>query len=137
MLGADGALIGSRLWATRESLAATSAKRAALPATGDDTGRSSIFDILRSKNWPKHLDFRAIRNQLHKKWEGRIDELRANPAAAIDDYLNGVEQGDYDKAHITVGQGIGLINDILPAEQVIRNISEEAQKLLNRADTKA
>lgn len=131
MLGADGVLIGSRLWATEQSLATTNAKSLSLQASGDDTARSGIFDILRNKNWPKQFDFRAIRNQLHRKWEGRIEELRANPAAAIDEYLNGVEQDDYDKAHITVGQGIGVINDILSAEQVIENINREAIGLLN------
>lgn len=131
MLGAHGALIGSRLWATTQSLAATSAKQAALQAGGDDTARSSIFDILRSKNWPAQFDFRAIRNELHKKWENRIEELRSDPAAAIEDYLDGVGQEDYDRAHITVGQGVGLINDILSAEEVIDNINREAMRLLN------
>lgn len=130
MLGADGALIGSRLWATEQSLAAASAKQTALDASGDDTARSGIFDILRSKNWPVQFDFRAIRNQLHKKWEKRMDELRSSPAAAIEDYLEGVRAEDYDRAHITVGQGIGLISDILPAEEVIETIDREAARLL-------
>lgn len=130
MLGADGALIGSRLWATEQSLAAASAKHAALDASGDDTARSSVFDILRSKNWPEQFDFRAIRNQLHRKWEKRIDALRSDPAAAIRDYLEGVRAEDFDRAHITVGQGIGLIDDILPAEQVIETINREAAALL-------
>ena len=130
MLGADGALIGSRLWATRESMAAASAKHASLAASGDDTARSGIFDILRSKNWPPQFDFRAIRNRLHKKWEQRIDELRSSPEAAIEDYLEGVRAEDYDRAHITVGEAIGLINEILPAEQVIETINRAAARLL-------
>ena len=135
MLGADGALIGSRLWATTQSLATTSAKTNALQAGGDDTGRSSIFDVLRSKNWPEQFDFRAIRNKLHRKWEGRIDELRSDPMAAVEDYLSGVRQEDYDRAHITVGQDIGLINDISSAEVVIDNINQQAAHLLNGGNT--
>ena len=131
ILGADGALIGSRLWATTQSLAPQSAKAKALEASGDDTGRSSIFDILRSKNWPRQYDFRAIRNRLHRKWEGRIDELRSDPAAAIEDYLGGVRQEDYDRAHITVGQDIGLINDISSADEVIEHINRDAARLLS------
>lgn len=130
MLGADGALVGSRLWATEQSLAAASAKQAAVEASGDDTARSGIFDILRSKKWPEQYDFRAIRNELHRKWEKRIDELRSSPAAAIEDYLDGVRSEDYDRAHITVGQDIGLINAVLPAEQVIDSITREAAGLL-------
>ena len=130
MLGADGGLIGTRLWATTQSLATEGAKATALRADGDDTGRSSIFDVLRSKNWPKQFDFRAIRNQLHRKWEGRIDELRANPATAIEDYLSGVRQDDYDRAHVTVGQGVGLIHDLLSAEELIEQIDHDAARLL-------
>jgi nitronate monooxygenase len=128
-------LIGSRLWATTQSLATEGAKTTALRAGGDDTGRSSIFDVLRSKNWPKQFDFRAIRNKLHRKWEGRIDELRANPTAAIEDYLSGVRQEDYDRAHVTVGQGIGLINDIFSAEDLIDIINRDAARLLSGGTT--
>ncbi|WP_339690473.1 nitronate monooxygenase [uncultured Parasphingorhabdus sp.] len=134
-LGADGALIGSRLWATTQSLATESAKNIALQASGDDTTRSSIFDILRGKNWPEQFDFRAIRNKLHRKWEGRIDELRSDPAAAMEDYASGAGQEDYDRAHITVGQDVGLINDISSAEEVIDNIGQEAARLLNGGNT--
>ena len=135
MLGADGALVGSRLWATTQSLATKCAKTTAVEANGDETGRSSIFDILRNKNWPKQFDFRAIRNQLHRKWEGRIDELRADPVAAIDDYLSGVRQEKYDRAHVTVGQGVGLIHDILSAEELIEQINHDAARLLNGGTT--
>ena len=131
MLGAQGTLIGSRLWATDQSLALASAKQAALQASGDDTVRSGIFDIVRGKNWPAPFDFRAIRNRLHRKWEERIDELRAHPTAAIQDYLDGVASEDYDRAHIAVGQGIGLIRDIRSADQIIRAITSEATVLLS------
>ncbi|MEH6791237.1 NAD(P)H-dependent flavin oxidoreductase [Parasphingorhabdus sp.] len=130
MLGADGALIGSRLWASTESLAAEKAKQVALLATGDDTARSGIFDILRGKNWPECFDFRAIRNGLHRQWEGRVAALRADPGRAVQDYLEGVRQEDYDRSHITVGQGIGLIHELLPAAQVIVQIDEDARALL-------
>ncbi|MCB1988455.1 MAG: nitronate monooxygenase, partial [Burkholderiaceae bacterium] len=81
-LGADGALVGSRLWATQESLAPAGAKALAVQTNGDGTARSAVFDILRRKNWPEPYDFRAVRNTLHRQWEGRIDALRAAPEAA-------------------------------------------------------
>lgn len=130
MLGADGALIGSRLWATEQSLATETAKQTTLPISGDGTARSAVFDILRSKDWPQQFDFRAVRNRLHRKWEDQIDDLRNNPNDAIQEYLEGVQQEDYDRAHITVGQAVGMINEINSAEQVIRDIDAEAAKLL-------
>ena len=130
MLGADGALIGSRLWATEESLATATAKKESLNVNGDGTARSSVFDILRQKNWPKQFDFRAIRNRLHRKWENRLEELQSSPDDAIQDYQEGVRHEDYDRAHITVGEAVGMINGIEPAEEVIRTISTDAWELL-------
>ncbi|GAB5488534.1 MAG: nitronate monooxygenase [Parasphingorhabdus sp.] len=137
MLGADGALIGSKLWATDESLAADAAKQFALPVNGDGTARSAVFDVLRRKNWPEEFDFRAIRNQLHRKWENRIEDLRSEPEAAIQDYLEGVEQEDYGRAHVTVGQAVGMINEVKSAGQVIRDIDVEAAALLNGETVKS
>jgi nitronate monooxygenase len=130
MLGADGALIGSRLWATEESLAPDAAIERAVAADGDGTGRSAVFDILRRKNWPAHFDFRALRNALYDTWEGRIEELRADPSAAIAVYDAGVAEGDYDRAHVTVGESTGLIRDNAKAGDVIRAIDAEARRVL-------
>ena len=130
MLGADGALLGSRLWASAESLAADAAIAEAVAADGDSTARSKVFDILREKNWPEHFDFRALRNAIHRKWENRLDELAADPAVATDDYKAGVTAGDYTRAHVTVGEGTGLINDAPPAAQIIAEIDRHARELL-------
>ncbi|MEL6706839.1 MAG: nitronate monooxygenase [Pseudomonadota bacterium] len=129
-LGAHGALIGSRLWATRESLAPEPAIAEAIRASGDDTARSAVFDVLREKNWPEEYNFRSLRNAIHREWEDRFDELRADPAAAIADYKAGVAKGDYSRAHVTVGEGTGLIKQIASAEEVITEITNQAQELL-------
>ena len=121
-LGADGALVGSRLWATQESLAAPGAKAQAVATNGDGTARSAVFDILRRKNWPAPYDFRAIRNGLHRQLEDDITLLRAAPAAARADYDAGVASGDFTRAHATVGEAVGLIHDLPSAEQAIHQM---------------
>ncbi len=130
MLGADGALVGSRLWATTESLAAPGAKTQATQTNGDGTARSQVFDILRRKNWPAPYDFRAIRNDLHRQLETNIAALQANPEAARADYDAGVKAGDFSKAHATVGEGVGLIADIAQASDVLARMSEQAIRVL-------
>ncbi|UUZ65350.1 nitronate monooxygenase [Polaromonas sp. P1-6] len=132
VLGADGALVGSRLWATQESLAAQGAKNQAVQTTGDGTARSPVFDILRRKNWPEPYDFRAIRNDLHRQWEARIDALRAAPDAARADYDAGVKAGDFSRAHATVGEAVGLIRDLPPAAEVIARMTAEAAQVLSK-----
>ena len=130
MLGADGALVGSRLWATAESLAATGAKTQATHTSGDGTARSAVFDILRRKNWPAPYDFRAIRNDLHRQLETNIAALQANPDVARADYDAGVKASDFSRAHATVGEAVGLITDVPPAGDLIARMSEQAQALL-------
>ncbi len=128
-LGADGVLVGSRLWASRESLASEAAKQQAVVTNGDGTARSAVFDILRQKNWPAPYDFRAIRNGLHQQWEDRIDALRAHPEAARADYEAGVATGDFTRAHATVGEATGLIHDLPAAQDLIARITAQATQI--------
>ena len=130
VLGADGALVGSRLWATQESLAAEGAKRQAIQTNGDGTARSGIFDILRRKNWPAPYDFRAIRNDLHRRLEPQLDSLRTHPEAARAEYEAAVAAGDYSAAHATVGEAVGLINDAPPAQAVLQRMADQARERL-------
>ena len=132
ILGADGALVGSRLWASSESLAATGAKSQATQTSGDGTARSAVFDILRRKNWPAPYDFRAIRNDLHRQLENNIAALQANPDAARADYDAGVKAGDFSRAHATVGEAVGLISDVPPARDLIARMSEQAINTIGR-----
>jgi len=129
-LGADGALLSTRLWATQESLAPLGAKQAALAAGGDGTARSAVFDILRRKHWPAPYDFRALRNDLHRSWEGRVDALRAAPEAAQAGYDAGVQAGDYSRAHATVGEAIGLVHDLPEAGVLVKRLHAQAQAVL-------
>jgi len=130
MLGADGVLMGTRLWASAESLATAGAVTAALTANGDDTARSSVFDVLRRKNWPPEFDFRALRNHLHRQWESRTDALRAAPEAARADYEAGVAAQDFERAHVTVGEAVGLLHDAPSAAVLIERITQQAEALM-------
>jgi len=130
MLGADGVLMGTRLWASAESLASSGAVGAALQANGDETARSSVFDVLRRKNWPPEFDFRALRNGLHREWETRVNELRAAPDAARADYDAGVAAQDFQRAHVTVGEAVGLLRDAPSAIELIERITKQAEVLI-------
>ncbi len=130
-LGADGALVGTRFWATRESLAAPGAKQAALDTDGDGTARSPVFDILRRKNWPAPYDFRAARNALHRTWEDKVETLRAAPDAARAAYDAAVQAGDFSAAHATVGECVGLVRDLPSAQTLTMRLHAEAIQALN------
>jgi nitronate monooxygenase len=130
LLGADGAVIGSRLWVTKECLAPNSAKAQSVAAHGDQTARSSVFDVLRGLDWPHPYDFRALRNEIHRQWEHQIAELKHYPNNAQQDYAEGLAQEDYTRAHVTVGEATGLIHDIPSATDCIRQIATESEARL-------
>ena len=130
VLGADGVLVGTRLWASAECLAPAAAKDVAVRTSGDATARSAIFDIVRRKNWPAMFDFRCIRNELHRQWEGRVEELRGAPEAVRAEYDAAVKAGDFTRAHVTVGEATGLLHDVPAAGEIVLRMAREAQALL-------
>jgi nitronate monooxygenase len=129
-LGADGAVVGSRLWASAESLATPGAKQTAVATNGDGTARTAVFDILRRKSWPPEYDFRAVRNALHRQWEGRVGALGAAPDAARAEYDAGVAAQDFSRAHATVGEATGLIHDLPSAAELIERITTQARAVM-------
>ena len=75
LLGADGVLIGSRYWASREALVAKSFQQAAIAANGDDTLRTKIPDIARKLDWPDGFDIRVLRNNLIEEYHSQLEDL--------------------------------------------------------------
>ncbi|MDZ7710268.1 MAG: nitronate monooxygenase [Roseovarius sp.] len=82
MLGADGVLIGSRLWASREAQVSEAMTDAAIAATGDETIRSTVMDAARGLRWPARYTARVLRNPITDRWHGDPDALRADRGRA-------------------------------------------------------
>ena len=61
MLGADGALIGSRFYASSEALVHSAHQRAAVRADGDATIRTTVVDLVRKIDWPKPFTARVMK----------------------------------------------------------------------------
>lgn len=62
MLGADGVLIGTRLWASAEALVHPNHHAAIVAAGGDATLRTSAPDVARRLDWPEPYTIRVRRN---------------------------------------------------------------------------
>ena len=132
MLGADGVLMGTRFWATEEALVHQAAKARVVAASGDETIRTSVYDIVRQKAWPAGYTGRLMRNEFIEKWHGREGDLAPMHAAERQRVDAASAAGDYDTANVTVGEGIGLIRDIMPAGDLVRRISAEAEACFAR-----
>ena len=64
-------------------------------------------------------------------WSISRSRLRSEPAAARDAYDAAVLAGDYTAAHVTVGEGVGLVRDLPTAAELIARMDQGARALLN------
>lgn len=133
MLGADGVVIGSRFWASTEALVHPGLHRAALAADGDHTVRSTVMDIARNLDWPAQFTARVLRNDFTDRWHGHEDELRANADAESTRWRQALAVGDANIANTFVGEGVGLIDRIEPAADILGRLAIETEQALRRA----
>ena len=133
MLGADGVLVGTRLWATVEANVAEAMQAAALAADGDATIRTRVPDIARRLDWPKRFTARVLRNPFTERWHGHEAELgrAGEPVARV--WEDGWAVGDPERANTFVGEAIGLIRTIDPAGAVVERMAAEAAALLAKS----
>ncbi len=128
-LGAQGALLGTRFLATKESPLHPNFKQAVLDSDGHDTILTEIPDIARANVWPGALA-RARRNAFIERWAGREWELRARQPEVAAELERARETGDADNASLLIGQDAGLIHDIPGAGEIVERIVAEAEALL-------
>ncbi len=133
MLGADGAMLGTRFSASQEALTPDPAKDRLLAAGGDQTARTSVYDILRDRDWPDGYKARFLDNGFIGRWDDDLEGLKAELSALRPAYQKAAAEGDYDIANIGAGESVGLVRDIRPAGALIRRIVAQAAVLLGEA----
>ncbi len=127
-LGADGVLLGTRFLATEEAPVEAAYKRAVLASEGDDTIVTTVSDTLSGRDWPGAWA-RLRRTRFIEEWLGREPELRRR-RAAVWARLEAAEESDPDYGLMWIGQSAGLIDAVLPAGDVVRQIVGEAEDIL-------
>ena len=105
---------------------------AALAASGDDTVRQSVLDIVRERPWPARYTGRVLWNDMVREWIGREAELRAVCDAQAARYREATKAGDARLAATIVGEAVGLIHAIEPAADIVERIVAEAEAMLKR-----
>ncbi len=143
MLGADGVWVGTRFVASEEASVDPSYKERIIRASETDTLFSKVFN----GGWDATA--RALRNSTIEIWEaaGRPavgqrpgeGEVIAKGAdgepvvrySAIGPYTGVV--GDLEGLSNWAGQGVGLVSRIQPAAAIVRELTEDAVKVLGRA----
>jgi len=128
-LGADGALVGTRLWAASEALVPSGFHAAALAAGGDATVRSKAPDAARLLDWPQPFTIRTLASDFTARWAATPEALRADPQARAA-WAEAMATGDARHATPVAGEAVGLIHDILPAADILTRLSAEAARRL-------
>ena len=131
-LGADGVLVGTRLWTSTEALVTPEAQQRAVGASGDDTSRTRVYDIVRQRDWPGEYDLRLVTNPLIEAWHGNESELRARLPEAVSAFKKAVAEQDFNVVTPIVGEAISLVHDVRPAADIVRDMVGDAARILNR-----
>lgn len=137
-LGAEAVIMGTRFLASREVEAHPDYQRQIIEARdgGQATVRAVIFDELRGPNiWPTTYNGRAL---LSKSYEDHvagvpIEQIREShtQAKAGDDK----GWGESQRAVVWSGTGVGLVKEVLPAADIVREVREGAKQVLQKASS--
>jgi NAD(P)H-dependent flavin oxidoreductase YrpB (nitropropane dioxygenase family) len=140
-LGAEGVLIGTRFVASEESGAHEVYKQRIVDAAGEDSIVTDIFEL----GWPGRPE-RALRNATTEAWE-REPEPRVRPSERpleviahrplpdgelelprwFVDTPNAGDVGAVGEMALYAGPSAGLVDELLPAAEIVRRIAAEAE----------
>ncbi len=132
MLGADGILLGTRLWASREALVKPGHHRAIVDANGDGTLRTHVADIARQIPWPRGFTARITRNAFTDRWHGHEDALEKNISVEGPKYRQAFADGDPDHTGVWFGEAAGLIDEIESAADIVEKMVADAARHIQR-----
>lgn len=126
LLGADGVLMGTRLWASSEAIVHPRHHAAIVASNGDGTVRTTTPDIARGLDWPAEFTARVRRNAFTERWHGDEKSLAANASVEGPRYSAAFAEGDPDNAGVFFGEAAGLIHSIEPTGSIIERVIDEA-----------
>jgi len=132
MLGADGIMMGTRFWASHEANGSDKAKAALVSARGDDTGRSSVFDVARGLSWPPEFSGRVVQNDFSRPWLNDPVALRVS-AGQLRETYEASDPDDFSVRALIAGESLDLVKAIHPAADLIDSTVRQAADLLSRA----
>lgn len=133
MLGAQGVVCGTAFCASDEGLNHTRAKSAMIQATGDDTLRSTVFDLARGVDWSGGWKLRSLANDFTARWHNDLDAFRRHLAAEQVRYSQAREAGNFQEAAVIVGEAVDLVRATAPARKIVSAMVREAQDCLKTA----
>ena len=133
-LGADGIWVGTRFIATPEAYGTPGYKDRLLAMAEDDTVITKGFT---------GKTCRVARNDYTQYWDEHLDEIQPFPAQfvrSMNDGANHLGAGpttevDASREFWPAGQGVGAIDELVPAGELVRRFVAEAEAVLDRVSS--
>jgi nitronate monooxygenase len=140
-LGASGVVIGTRFLASKEVIVHPHHQAAVLQASdgGQITAKSKLFDELKGPNiWPTPYDGRSLAVQSWKDHKNgvHIDEIRKKHNEATEKEDKGYAKDLSGRAAMWAGTGVGLVNEVKSAGDIVEAVREGARKVLRELNPK-
>ena len=132
-LGADGVLLGTRFLATDEAPVEQSYKDAIVASDGTDTVMTTLGDSLSGRDWPGAWA-RLKRTRFVEQWLGREPELRRRREQLWGE-VAAFQETNADDGLMWMGQSAGLIDEVKPAGNMVREIVAESEEILRSLPT--
>lgn len=140
-LGAAGAYVGTRFLASEEASVAPEYREQLLNAQAADTVHTILFD----GGW-EAAPHRALRNSTYREWveAGRPPHgQRPGENEVLATHSSGYEvrryesftataefEGNMEAFSLFAGQGVGLVNQVQPAADIVRELADDAHKTI-------
>ncbi|KAI3898889.1 hypothetical protein MKW92_007810 [Papaver armeniacum] len=147
-LGAKGICMGTRFIATKECYAHDYYKQQLLQYTGADTDYTDLYS---RESW--RATTRVLNTPFHQKWKPAPEDVENNFEQPIIGYsiiyggetvlrrfagqvANQTTAGELENMVMYAGQGVGHVNDILPAGDIVKKFIEGAEKIIKELGSK-
>lgn len=139
-LGCGGAVLGTRLWASTEAMGPVSFKeQLASSENGPDqvirtTCVDQIMNSYSSTPWPEPYDsVGMLINQTTRKWDNRTKDLSTaltSDGRVASEYKEATAGGNPSISAVYCGEGVGDINAIESAQDIVRRVNTEAVEVI-------
>lgn len=131
-LGAQGIAMGTRFLATPEMAISPDWKQMIVTARSADALHDEVIDsLLPPYNRPSYpARVRTLPTPFLREWAGREDELVARAATIEPELVAAVRAGGGHDYVAFAGQSAGLVTEIRPAAEIVRDVVAHAEAVL-------
>ena len=131
ILGAQGVNIGTRFLASEEAPISPEWKMMITGATSEQTVKFDVWDTLfPTRPGGYEISPRTLHAEFVDRWNHRPEEARDHAEEIRTTILAAIRGGRMHEVMPWAGETVGLIEDVQPAGQIVRDITREAEAYL-------